>query len=170
MRCLLIKGPAVGMPEHYSPEQWAEIWPRVQINTAQELKVSAQFCGKFHNIWISAVHKSCHCFFAPLSTLVPKLLPHAILGYLSYQQFRKSWSKMAENGLKCISNTTLSFIVIEDHFQVKIQWSRRLQQGQSARGVLLYLHIVFRETSLTPLVWVVVAESLPLPLAILLHH
>ena len=27
-----------------------------------------------------------------------------------------------------------------------------LQQGQSARGVLLYLHIVFRETSLTPLV------------------
>ena len=112
MRCLLIKGPAVGMPEHYSPEQWAEIWPRVQINTAQELKVSAQFCGKFYNIWISAVHKSCHCFFAPLSTLVPKLLPHAILGYLSYQRLRKSWSKMAENGLKCISNTTLSLIVI----------------------------------------------------------
>ena len=111
--------------------------------------MSAQFCGKFHNIWI---HKSCHCFFAPLSTLVPKLLPHAILGYLSYQHFRKSWSKMAENGLKCISNTTLSFVVIEDHFQVKIQQSRRLQQGQSARGVLLCLHIVFRETSLTPLV------------------
>ena len=77
--------------------------------------MSAQFCDKFHNIWISAVHKSCHCFFAPLSTLVPKLLPHAI------EQLRNSWSKMAKNGLKCISNTTLSFIVIEDHFQVKIQ-------------------------------------------------
>ena len=114
--------------------------------------MSAQFCGKFHNIWISAVHKSCHCFFAPLSTLVPKLLPHAILGYLFYQHFRKLWSKMAENGLKCISNTTLSFVVIDDHFQVKIQQSRHLQQGQSARGVLLCLHIVSRETSLTPLV------------------